>query len=178
MNPFSLIIASIFLLLPFSKEGIVVPETASLTVYIFIHESCRISQYYTLTLKELHQTYGNENIQFKGVFPNQSTKEADMLAFQEKYNLDFPMVFDKDQVLTQQLGATITPEVIVVNTQSQEIIYKGRIDNAYFRVGKRRQVTTSQELKEVLKANKTGKLLGIKAQPAIGCFIKKKSKFW
>lgn len=178
MNPFSFIIASIFLLCPFPKEAVVTPETTPLIVYIFIHESCRISQYYTLTLKELHQTYGNEHIQFKGVFPNQSTKEADMLAFQEKYNLDFPMVFDKDQALTQQLGATITPEVIVVHSQSQEIIYKGRIDNAYFRVGKRRQITTSHELKEVLEANKVGKLVGAKAQPAIGCFIKTKSRFW
>jgi len=179
MNPFSLIISSLFLLFPISNnEETIVKETEQLTVYIFLHESCRISQYYTLTLKALYKEYGNENIQFKGIFPNQSTEEKDMLGFKEKYGLEFPMVFDKDQKLTQQLGAKITPEVIVVNTQSQAIVYKGRIDNAYYRVGKRRQVTTTSELKDVLETAKNGKPLTYKMEPAIGCYIKKIRKFW
>ena len=178
MNLFPIILSSLFLLFPISNKEVINTETKQLTVYIFLHESCRISQYYTLTLKALHKEYGNENVQFKGIFPNQSTEEKGMRAFKEKYGLAFPMVFDKDQVLTQRLDAKITPEVIVVNTESQTIIYKGRIDNAYYRVGKRRQVTTTNELKDVLEGAKNGKTLTYKTEPAIGCYIKKIRKFW
>lgn len=178
MNPIYCLFISLILVTPLADKRLNTTKTSPLTVYIFLHESCRISQYYTLILRELHQQYGSKDVQFKGIFPNQSTTAKDMQTFKEKYNLSFPMVFDKDQQLTQELGATITPEVIVVNSNTQAILYKGRIDNTYYRVGKRRQITTTYELKEVLEKAKNGKLLVYTTEQAIGCYIKKTRKFW
>ena len=58
-----------------------------ITVYVFLHESCVISQYYTLPLRELHEEYANENIQFIGLFPNFSSKPNQIETFKEKYQI-------------------------------------------------------------------------------------------
>ena len=146
---------------------------ATVEVYIFLHESCRISQFFTLTLKDLHEQYGSEEVVFKGIFPNQNTEESAMIAFKEKHDLKFEMIFDEQQAITQKLGANVTPEAIVYDVQNDKILYKGRIDNSYYRVGKRRGVTTTSELGDVLEAVKQGACVEVESQPAIGCYIKK-----
>jgi len=148
-------------------------ESENIKVYVFLHESCIISQFYTLTLKELHDKYSREGIVFEGVFPNPKTKNEDLESFKEKYDLSFNMIIDSDQLLTKKLGATITPEVIVYNIDKDEIIYRGRIDDSYFRVGKRKRVSTTSELKDVLEAINNDEPVNVEFKDAIGCFISK-----
>ena len=60
---------------------------------------------------------------------------------------------------------------MVYNHNDQEILYKGRIDNAYFRVGKKRGVTSTSDLKDALEAIVRGEPVLIKETEAVGCFI-------
>ena len=147
------------------------PTPDSITVYIFLHESCRISQYYTLPLIELHDEFANKHTQFVGIFPNTSSKIDNIEAFKVKYNIPFDLQTDYDKVKTEQFGATVTPEVIVYNETQQQILYKGRIDDAYARVGKRRQVTSTSELKDALTAIANNRPIKVTETEAIGCFI-------
>ena len=146
-------------------------KKADYSVYIFLHDACLISQFYTLTLDSLHQEFESDNIEFIGVFPNASSKQSDIEYFQEKYQLTFKMIKDEEQLITKRLGAKVTPEVFVVNNKTDDIVYQGRIDNSYFRVGKRRTVTTTSELKDVLSALKNNQKVLTENQIAIGCFI-------
>ncbi|MEO1261878.1 MAG: redoxin domain-containing protein [Bacteroidota bacterium] len=141
-------------------------------VYIFLEEDCRISQFYTNTLNDLHQQFANEHITFTGVFPSQTTKQKDISEFKKKYGIPFNLIFDNQQVLTKKFGATITPEVVVYQPDEKKVIYKGRIDNSYFRVGKRRNVVTTNELKHVLNCVKNNSAIKISWKEAIGCYIK------
>lgn len=141
------------------------------SVYIFLHDACLISQFYTLTLDTLDREYSSEEIEFIGVFPNESSEEQDIKMFKDKYKLGFQMIKDEGQVITKRLGALVTPEVFVVNNKNDEVLYKGRIDNSYFRVGKRRTVRTSSELKDVLEALKYDREIKTQNEIAIGCFI-------
>lgn len=147
------------------------PTQDSITVYVFLHESCRISQYYTLPLIELHDKFANSHTQFVGVFPNTSSKIDKIDAFKLKYKIPFDLKTDYDKVKTEQFGATITPEVIVYNETQQQILYKGRIDDAYARVGQRKQVTSTSELKDALTAISNKLPIKVTETKAIGCFI-------
>ena len=129
----------LFLLLLVTFAGL----NAQVEVYIFLREDCIISQHYTVNLKQLHRDYANDSLAFIGVFPNQSSTEMDMIVFKGKYELPFQLVLDHEQVLVKRFGATITPEVVVYDTARQVILYQGRIDDTYYRVGKKRRVTTS-----------------------------------
>ena len=148
------------------------PDTKdSVSVYIFLHDACVISQNYTLMLNELAATFSSDELSFVGVFPDFSSKPDKIEAFREKYKITFPLKTDYFKTLTQKMGATITPEVVVFDHQQEEILYKGRIDNSYFRVGKRRTVTTTSELEDALRAITNGEPVAVKETPAIGCII-------
>jgi len=147
----------------------------SITVYVFLHESCRISQYYTPTLKKLHETYADEKLQFVGLFPNFSSKPAKMEAFKQKYALPFDFKTDYYHTLKEKLGASVTPEVVVFDESKDRLLYRGRIDDSYVRIGRRKQVTTTSELKDVLHAITNQQPITVDNTTAIGCFIGKSS---
>ena len=65
----------------------------------------------------------------------------------------------------------MTPEVVVYNESRQEICYKGRIDDAYARVGQRKRITATSELKDVLEALQNNQPIPVSNTEAIGCLI-------
>jgi len=142
-----------------------------ITVYIFLSETCPISQFYTLTLKELHQAFADENLKFTGVFPNAESTPETIAEFKARYSLPFSLLPDPKQELTKALKAGITPEVVVKNEVSGEILYKGRIDNSYFRVGKRRDKVTEEDLKKALTEIKNNQKVSNPISAAVGCYI-------
>lgn len=162
-----------YLLPLISAQGFVGPDRAEehYSVYIFMAESCRICEYYSNQLQDLHAEYADETTSFYGVFPNKKSSESSVQKFKDKYELPFEMLLDKSQVITKKYDARVTPEVVVVEDHSQAIIYKGRIDDAYYRVGRRRQVTQTSELKDVLEALRSDQSSSIEWQEAIGCVI-------
>jgi hypothetical protein len=141
-------------------------------VYIFLHDECIISRYYTRPLRELHETYG-DIAEFIGVFPNPSVNQARLVEFKTKYQVPFRLITDADFRLLDKFGATVTPEVFVMEVGTGNVLYAGRIDNAYARVGKKRTVVTQHELKSVLSRLRSGQASTIEHQPAIGCIITK-----
>ena len=69
------------------------------------------------------------------------------------------------------MGATVTPEVVVYNESKQQILYKGRIDNTYARIGQKRRITTTSELKDVLEAIKNNQAVLVSHTQPVGCLI-------
>ena len=145
--------------------------TDSISVYIFLSDQCVISQNYTLTLNTLHKAYANENLEFVGIFPNLASKPDKIDAFKEKYKIPFQLKTDYFKTLTRELGAKVTPEVVVYNHTRSTILYKGRIDNMYARVGKKRTIVTTSELEDVLTAIQQNQPIPIKETDAVGCII-------
>lgn len=142
----------------------------SIIVYIFMLEDCPITQSYTLKLNELHHQFGDQ-FSFVGVFPNHSSKQEKINLFLQEYKISFPCFTDYSKTLVEQFGATITPEVVVYNSNTKTILYKGRIDNEFADLGKRRRVVTTDELKEVLNSLSLGMEKIFPFTKAVGCFI-------
>ena len=156
-------VGAIFLL---AGAGICAPHK----VYVFLGETCPVSRHYTLTLRNLHAQYASEELEFIGVFPNRLSTPTAIAAFQEKYMLPFSCIRDSAHTWVNRLGATVTPEVVVVDS-SNAAIYRGRIDNTFARVGKRRRVVTARDLADVLNAICNNTPLTFRQTQAIGCFI-------
>ncbi len=143
----------------------------SITVYVFMLEDCLITQFYTPQLRSLYREFSPYNIRFEGLFPNKYSKPEKIDSFRIAYEIPFELKTDYFQKKTNLMGATVTPEVCVYNHTYNEIIYKGRIDNAYYKVGKKRGVTNTAELKEVLEAIVRGEPVLIPDTEAVGCII-------
>jgi peroxiredoxin len=166
----------IFLIFSLSLMSFMIKASDSITVYVFLLESCQICQNQTAELNNIHQKYTESGIKFIGIFPNNefSTQEG-IDSFQTKYQLKFPLKFDPYQVIAMQYQATITPEVVVIRDADQKILYRGKIDNSYERVGIRRSVITEFYLKDALNQILDNKEIIIPQTTAVGCFIMKKT---
>lgn len=146
----------------------------SLVVYLFLLEKCQICSASVPEIKRLHQQFQDRGVVFKGVFPNEIiSSEAGMDSFARVHQLPFPVQLDKRQELTRELQATITPEVILLNHTNGKILYRGKIDNMYERVGKKRQVVTQFYLEEALKSALNKEKISISYTEPVGCFIMK-----
>ncbi len=144
-------------------------ETDSYTVYIFLSEDCPICRYYVHEINRLHEKYQSDKLEFVGVFPNFSSKQEKINTFVSDYHLKIPTQTDYFKSLAKKLDAELTPEVFVVN-QQEEIVYRGRIDNSYASIGKRRRVVTERDLDTYLSELTSG-TVSISHTEAIGCYI-------
>lgn len=137
-------------------------------------ETCPICQSATLELKNLYAQYHSKGVDFIGVFPNETiSNDASIAKFGKKYNLEFPLKLDQGQQWVKQFSATVTPQVFVTN-EAQEVLYSGRMDNGFERVGKKRQVITEFYLKNALEDLLAKRMVAVKETAPVGCFIIKK----
>lgn len=141
------------------------------TVYVFLAETCPISQAATLPLRELYGRYGAQGVRFVGVFPAKETTPAGLAAFAKTYQLNFPLQADAGHRLTQQLHARITPEAVVVGSDDHTTLYQGRLNDAYAGLGLHRAVTIHHELADALAAVVAGRPVAVPHTDAVGCFI-------
>ncbi len=157
-----------------AKEAPEGESKASLEIYFFVSEKCPICQFYTDKINQITANYPDHQVIL--VFPNDLSNEETMEKFKKKYKLTASMQLDPDHDLVQKFGATVTPEVVVYDASSETVHYQGRIDDNYYRVGKRKTVVQTDDLVDALNAlqNKTD-VPAAKTTP-VGCFISQKPK--
>lgn len=162
-------------LLFFALSGVAKASAPVATVYVFLAESCPICQSATIGLKNLYREYHEKGVAFVGVFPNITVSNAATIEkFAKKYQLPFPLVLDDNQQWTIRFSATVTPQVFVVKEADGETVYRGKIDNGFERVGKRRQVINEFYLKNALDELLSNRPVAVKETEPVGCFIIKK----
>ena len=141
------------------------------TVYVFLAETCPISQAATLPLRELHACYGAQGVRFVGVFPAPATTPAGLADFAKTYQLAFPLQTDAGHQITRRLRARVTPEAVVVAADGRTVLYQGRLDDAYAGLGQHRTVVSHHELAEALAAVAAGRPVAVPRTEPVGCFI-------
>jgi hypothetical protein len=77
---------------------------------------------------------------------------------------------DPEQTLAHHVGATATPQAAVLD-RAGNVVYLGRIDDRYVGFGRRREMTTSHELRDALDAVIEGRAVTRATAPTIGCEI-------
>ncbi len=141
-----------------------------LTVYIFLGHQCPICQKYGHKLRTFHKQFEQQNIDLIGVVPLRDVGLLTIAEYASLYRFEFPVLSDKQRVLTDVFGATVTPEVVVVDNNG-DLIYRGMIDNWFYALGKYRRVTTEYYLEDALSAYLEGNEIAVKETEPIGCFI-------
>jgi AhpC/TSA family len=164
--PFILLLISC---LRFFSAGPPAPVRAS--VYIFLADTCPISQQATLTMRALYFRYSSQGIGFGGVFPSATTTDADIAAFAKAYRMPFVLTHDADHRLTRRLKVRVTPEVVVLAADAHTVLYQGRLDDTFARLGQRRTVVQHHELADALAAVVAGRPVAVPRTEPVGCFI-------
>ena len=81
-----------------------------------------------------------------------------------------PAILDSTQKLVNATGASVTPEAAVIGA-SGKVLYRGRIDNVYAWLGKRRPEATEKDLRKAIDEVLSGKPVSTPETKAIGCYI-------
>lgn len=139
-------------------------------VVVLLEPGCPIARYHLATLRELHETFAAKGFAFQGYVPNALATKASVSSYRKKFEIPFPIEADPQQIKASELRATIVPEVFVYNKE-ETLVYRGRIDDTFAAVGKRRPKARSHELKDTLIALLTDKPIPTAQTKPVGCPI-------
>lgn len=142
----------------------------SLSIYFFLLDDCPICIKYTPEINSIYDEYGDE-IGFVGYFPNFSSKPEKINAYREAYGIEFQLKTDYYKLQAKKWNAKVTPEVVLYNHTTKTILYRGRIDNSFVRLGKRRNVVTERDLREAIAATLEGREIKQSYVKPVGCYI-------
>ncbi len=144
-------------------------------VVLFLATECPVSNFYAPEFARLAQAYGEKGLLVYGVHCDPDVSAADAAKHAKEYSLTFPILLDPKQRLARALGATTTPEAVVLTTQGR-MIYHGRIDDRYSLGGKRRDEPTRRDLEDAIRAALAGKVPETRETKAFGCLLPKVQK--
>ena len=160
----------IFLFLFVNSTNFCFSQDEKINVYAFVAEDCPISIFMASSLKNVSDKYGDK-INFYLVFPFSISTRKAAAAFKTNNLLSaFVIKMDKQHRLTKKLGATVTPEVIIIGA-NDTILYQGRINDAYAQPGKRKHIYSSNDLSTALDCITNGREMPKPWKRAVGCYI-------
>jgi len=141
------------------------------SVLFFITTDCPISNSYAPEIQRICSEYGPKKISCDLIYVDPDLTTAEV----KKHVKDFgytnvPAILDSSQKLVHAAGATITPEAAIVGPAGQ-VLYRGRIDNVYAALGKRRPEATERELRKALNEIVNGKAITTSQTQPVGCYI-------
>lgn len=143
----------------------------SISINFFLIDECRISENMTSEINYLKGHFDSPQFNYHCYFPSQSSTEKKISKFVKNYNINISCDTDHDKLKTKFYGATVAPEVVVYDEKNQKLIYRGRINNSFAEVGKRRHIISSYDLRIVLEDVLNQKKVNVVETQAIGCYI-------
>jgi hypothetical protein len=145
--------------------------TGLASVLIFVSSDCPISNGYAPEIQRLCTDYRKNGVSCTLVYEDAAIDPAAVRTHREAFGYrDIPAVVDTAHAIAAMTNATVTPQAVVVVTGGA-IKYRGRIDNRYEELGKRRRVVTVHDLRDALDDIVAGRAVATPATEAVGCFI-------
>jgi len=139
-------------------------------VVIFLSAQCPVVKGYHERINQLAADYQAKGINFIGINSN-STESLDWVKSNAvEYGFKFPVLIDKNNVLADKLGASVTPEVFYVDAKNT-LLYHGAVDND--RSGKN---VSENYLRTAFDDSLAGKKIAKTSASAFGCTIKRISE--
>lgn len=90
---------------------------------------CPIARIAVPSFREVREEFADENIAFTMFNANIQDDPRRIAREAEEFKIDFPILKDSDQALAKALGVERTAEVFIVDTRSQEVLYRGPIND-------------------------------------------------
>ncbi|MEX2187065.1 MAG: redoxin family protein [Pirellulales bacterium] len=138
-------------------------------VVVFTTLDCPLVKRYLPRLRELDAEYRERGVRFVALNVAEDDLVVDVAHQAVKANLPFPVGKDYDAAVARELGATRTPETVVLDAENR-IRYRGRIDDAVRLTGVRPKATR-EDLKEAIEDVLAGRDVRMATTTVDGCMI-------
>ncbi|MBN9693817.1 MAG: redoxin family protein [Verrucomicrobia bacterium] len=148
------------------------PKTRAV-VFQFLGTECPIANRVLPELDRLAREYQSQGIQFVAVYSNFTETAEGVRQQRAEAGVSGAAGLDPNQALADQLGVTVTPELVVL-TPDGKLIYRGRVNDQYAGLGQGKPAPQRHDLAEALaEFVKSGQPAGIQTKPA-GCRIQRR----
>ena len=148
----------------FAKDG------AKAAVLVFIDAECPIANAYQPELRRLQEKFGKKGVRFVLIHADPETDVEKAQTHEKEYGITATVCIDKAHRWVKRTGATVTPEAVVLDATGKTI-YKGRIDDRYADLGKKRPEPKVRDLDLALTALLAGQPVKVPKTKAVGCRI-------
>ena len=90
---------------------------------------CPIARIALPNYREVRDEYADKNVSFLMFNANIQDSPKRIAREASEFGIDFPVLKDEGQVLAKALGVERTAEVFVINPKTQEVLYRGPIND-------------------------------------------------
>jgi len=135
------------------------------SVFLFLSAQCPVCNVYAPRLAGLAEAYSKQDVAVYGVYSDRQESAVEISRSARERSLLFPIIKDSKGALADRLGATTTPQAIVVDATGA-VRYRGRIDDNSVATK-----VTAHDLNDALDALLAGKPVPAATAKPIGCHI-------
>ncbi len=135
---------------------------------VLLGVDCPIARKSVETLNALAKRSAEGGVEFYGLLSDPTVSRAAAATFAKEYGAGFPILFDASGEIARALSPRVTPEAFVFDVLGR-LEYRGRIDDTYVALGKRRTETTTHELADAIDAVAAGNDPTVREAAAVGC---------
>ena len=140
-------------------------------VLLFLATDCPISNAYAPEIQRVCRTYASRGVDCLVLYEDAQVEAAAARKHRMAYGFgDIPAAVDARRTIATVARATITPEAVVID-RTGGVAYRGRIDDVYVDLGRRRAAPTTHDLRDAIEAVIAGKPVPRSSAPALGCYI-------
>ena len=144
-------------------------DEKKIVVLAFIGTECPLAKLYGPRLNQIQQEFGEQGVQILGIASNKQDSLTELTAYVHRYEISFPVLKDVGNKLADELAASRTPEVFVLDAD-RTVRYQGRIDDQYG-VGYSKAKSNNSSLSTAITELLAGKAVSNPKTKAIGCII-------
>jgi hypothetical protein len=140
-------------------------------IVVMIHgNGCQVVRSILPDYKALRDEYEAKGVRFLMLNANLQDTRATIASEAAEWGIDMPILIDSAQIIAPSLGVTRTAEVLVINTASRQISYRGALND---RVHYERQKKEASEhyVKNALDAVLAGKSVVLSEVKSVGCIV-------
>ena len=138
-------------------------------IVVYTHGSgCPIARLSVPEYVKLEEEYSQQNIEFLML---NSFIQDDIPRIKKEFNITFPILKDADQSVGRSLGAERTAEAFIIDPRTQEVLFRGPINDG-LGYETQRTVVENHYLKDALDTIMAGGTVNMSDIPdAKGCLI-------
>jgi hypothetical protein len=126
---------------------------------------------YAPEIKRIIDDYSGKGINFSLVYVDPAITREGAKQHLNEFGLGGQALLDPTHSLAKRVGATVSPEVVVLNPAGK-VIYRGRIDDRVSDYGKVREKPRRRDLRISLDFALKGKAIPDPRTKAIGCIFR------
>lgn len=140
-------------------------------VVLMVHgNGCPIVRNALIDLASVRERFVGESVRFLMINSNLQDDPASIRAEAEEWRIDLPILVDDTQEVGEALALTRTAEVLVIDTRSRSIAYRGPINDRLV-YERQREEADNHYVVDAVTAVLAGEQPAVRSVAAIGCLI-------